>query len=33
MEEMIKPVYRAATHVMDEGSEADEIFAITFSDR
>ena len=32
MEEMIKPVYRAATHVMDEGSEADEIFAITFNE-
>lgn len=32
MEEMIKPVYRAAAHVMDEGSEADEILAITFSD-
>ena len=33
MEEMIKPVYRAAVHVMDEGSEADEIFAVTFSER
>ncbi|MBI4455540.1 MAG: VWA domain-containing protein [Acidobacteria bacterium] len=33
MREMIEDVYRAALHVMDEGSEQDEMFVVTFNDQ